>query len=90
MAVTVTNIKASQSLHAQSVIITLNATDSAQLTNINVGDKATLDSNGKIGYVCRVDKFGHSFKVNPETPIKNFASDSVPGYLAPSESITIE
>jgi hypothetical protein len=90
MAVSVTNRKTCQSLRAQSVIVTLDTSESENLKDIEIGQKATLDSNGKIGYVCRVDKFGNSFEVNPAMPVKDFASDNIAGYLMADESITIE
>ena len=85
----VTNQKASQSLRGQAVIVTLDDTDSAELANISEGDSCVNDSSGKTGTIYSVDTKGHSFKISPIQPDRDFASASVYGYLAVNETITI-
>lgn len=82
----VTNRKASQSLPGQSVLVTLDSTDSAELENFSEGMLVTHDSSGKTGTIHRVDSFGHSFSVNPIQPDRTFG---VYGYLAASDTVTV-
>ncbi len=89
MAIQVTNRKASQSLQGEAVLVTLNASDAAQLENLAEGMLCTNDSSSKTGTINRVDYFGNSFSINPIQPDKDFASLNVYGYLANSETITI-
>jgi hypothetical protein len=84
---TVTNRRASQALNGQSVFVLLNAADSAQLANMTIGQAATFD--GKTGYICSIDLYGHSFKINPAQLNKNLSSTGVLGYLASGEVITL-
>ncbi len=85
---TVINQKASQSLRGESVIVTLDATDSLQLPNLNIGDQVLLD-NGKVGIIKFVDTFGHSFKIGPLQPDMNLSTISnINGYLEEGEPIT--
>lgn len=89
MAISVTNQKAYQSLNGQAVLVTLNGTDSAQLSNISEGQLCTNASSNKTGLVHRVDTYGTSFWINPIQPDKNFASAGIYGYLAAGETINI-
>lgn len=89
MAIQVTNQKASQSLMGQSVLVTLDSTDSAQLVNLSEGMICTNQSSNKTGTINRVDYYGNSFTINPIQPDKNFASLNTYGYLAASETISI-
>ena len=90
MATIVTARRASQALDGQSVVIQLDATDSAKLADLTIGQRGTLSSNSKEGHICSIDEFGHSFKMNPEQLNQNLASASTPGYLANSEIITLD
>lgn len=81
------NIKASQALRGQGVLVTLSATDSAQLENFEKGMLCTHDQTGRKGTIHRVDYFGHSFSVNPIQPDREFG---IYGYLAANQGITID
>jgi hypothetical protein len=85
---TVTNRKASQALPGQSVTVTLDNTDSAVLDEIIVGRQCTI-AGGKIGYVDRVDLYGHSFSIAPDMPQNGFHTQNTPGYLAVSTEVFV-
>lgn len=82
----VTNRKASQSLMGTSVLVTLDSTDAAYLSNFSEGDLVTNDGNNKTGTINRVDYEGISFTVNPIQPDKDFGTY---GYLAASQTVTV-
>lgn len=84
---TVTAQRASQALNGQSVVVRLNASDSAQLANMSLNQACTFD--GKTGYICRIDLYGHSFMMKPAQMNMNLSSSGVPGYLASGEVITL-
>lgn len=86
MSIQVTNRKASQSLRGTSVLVTLDATDSAQLANFSKGQLVTNDGNSKTGLINSVDYDGTSFTVNPIQPDRDFGTY---GYLAASQTVTI-
>lgn len=89
MATVVTNRKASQALRGETVKVTLDATDSAQLANMSIGQVATVDSSNNVGYVSRIDLYGHSFQVTPNMPNSYLESTSQKGYLINSEIIIL-
>lgn len=89
MAISVTNQKKSQSLQGQAVLVTLDATDAAQLANISEGDLCTVSSSNKTGLVNSVDVFGNSFTISPIQPDKTLESSGIYGYLNSGESISI-
>lgn len=82
----VTNQKSSQSLMGTSVLVTLDSTDAAQLSNFSEGDLVTNDGNSKTGLINRVDYEGNSFSVNPIQPDRDFG---VYGYLAAAQTVTV-
>lgn len=88
---TVTNQRASQALDGQSTMVLLNASDSAQLANMTIGQHCTFgaDITLKTGLICSIDLYGHSFKMNPTQLNFNLASNDTPGYLAEGETITL-
>jgi hypothetical protein len=88
MATNFTNRKASQALDGQTVIVTLNSSDSANLGLVEEGMLAT-HSNGKTGTVRRVDYEGHQFQVEPIQPNMNFSSVSTYGYLAVGDVVSV-
>jgi hypothetical protein len=87
--VTVTNRKASQALRGEDVVVTLDATDQANLSSILPGQACSISGVAVYGTVARVDTYGISFEVSPLQPNLDFASTSQPGYLASSASIII-
>lgn len=93
MAQTVTNIKASQALRGQAVLVTLTA-DEAQdfMGSFSAGMLCTVQSSGQTGTIRRVDYNGVSFLVDPIQPNTTFASagEGVYGYLAVSEGIDVD
>lgn len=89
MSVSVTNRKASQSLNGQAVLVTLDASDSSNLSDFSEGQLCTVTSSGDTGTIARVDTYGHSFLVNPIQMDKVFASTGTYGYLAVGETVTV-
>jgi len=88
MSIIVTNIKPSQALHGQAVLVTLSSAESASaLPNIQEGMLCEIISNGNLGIVNRVDFYGRSFEVVPLQ--LNFSFESEPGYLDSGVSINI-
>lgn len=87
MAIQVTNRKASQSLKGTAVLVTLDATDSAQLENFSEGQLVTADATGRTGNIHSVDYPGHSFLVSPIQPDKEFG---IYGYLAADATVTVD
>lgn len=83
------NRKASQALRGETVIVTVDSTDQANLHLISKGQLATLSSNSKTGTVGRVDYFGNSFQVTPIQPDRDLSSVTPYGYLANGETITV-
>lgn len=87
---TATNRVASSALRGESVIVTLDSTETlSKLPNVTVGQQATLGSSSLVGYVESVDTYGNSFKIATKTPATNLASSSTPGVLAVDEVITL-
>lgn len=90
MPINATNIRASQALRGEGVQITLSAAESLSvLPTLTVGDKCTISSSSKIGYINRIDTYGKSFLVEPESPAKRFDS-TTNGILAVNELITVD
>lgn len=87
MSTQVTNIKASQSLKGQAVLVTLSGSESAELANFSQGMLVTADATGRTGTIHRVDTYGHSFLVNPIQPDKEFG---IYGYLAANATVTVD
>lgn len=90
MPINCTNIKASQALRGEAATVTLSAAESLSvLPTLAVGDKCTISSNSKIGYISFIDTYGHSFIVAPESPATRFDS-TTNGILAVNELITVD
>ena len=87
--VTVTNRKASQALRGEDVVVTLDATDQANLSSILPGQECSISGVAVYGTIARVDSYGISFEVSPLQPNLDFASPTKPGFLAASETIVI-
>ena len=86
---TATNRLASPALRGGSVLITLDSTETVtKLPSVTIGQKATVGSTSKTGYVSSVDYYGHSFEVTPGNPDLRFDSTAT-GYLSVSEVITL-
>lgn len=83
----VTNRKESQALRGEAVVVTLDATDSENLSSLSEGLACVNDTSNAAGTISRVDYFGSSFRISPDMPSENFATES--GYLADDETITI-
>lgn len=86
MSTQVTNVKASQALRGQAVLVTVSAGEQAQLANFSEGMLCTHDQSGKTGTIHRVDYKGISFLVNPIQPNTEFG---VYGYLPVSAIVTV-
>ena len=89
MSISVTNQKASQALRGEDVVVTLDATDQANLSSILPGQACSISGVAVYGTVARVDNYGISFEVSPLQPNLDFASPAKPGFLATSETIVI-
>jgi hypothetical protein len=87
MSFTVTNQRSSQAERGQSVTIFLNAADSAQLSNMTLGEKCTVSTN--TGYIDFIDLYGHQFRVKPDMPTNSFIGVANLSYLASGTSITV-
>ena len=87
---TVTNRKYSQALKGQNVIVTLNGSDATNyLADLTLGQKCTLGSSGKVGYISEIDLYGTTFKIVPANMGETMASTTPKGYLAVNETINI-
>lgn len=86
MSTNYTNRKASQALRGQGVLVTLDATDSANLDLLAEGQICFANSIGVYGTINRVDYYGHSFSVNPIQPDREFG---VYGYLPVNEIVNV-
>jgi len=85
-----TNQKDAQAAKGQSVIVTLNAAEQASvLPNLTIGQKCTIASSSKIGYIDSIDYAGTSFEVQPVNMASYFDSATTPGKLLAAETITI-
>ena len=90
MALQVTNRKAAQALRGQGVRVTLDSSETInKLPLINDGDRCATVTSGVFGTIQRVDRYGNSFLVVPNTMAANFASTTPAGYLANGELINI-
>lgn len=70
-----TNQKAASAVRGQSVWITLNGPESLSvLPVLAVGQAVTNNGNSATGTIDYVDTYGHSFKVKPIQPDKQFNS----------------
>lgn len=87
---TVTNRRTVQALKGQSTWVLLNASDSGVLSGLFIGQEATVDSSSNVGYVSRIDLYGHSFQITPNMLNSFLESETVKGYLIASETITLE
>ena len=87
--VSFTNRVASQALRGQDVIVALDATDSAKLSSISVGQQASISATSIYGVVSEIDSYGHSFHVTPIQPDFSFASPTKAGYLKASETVVV-
>lgn len=85
--IVLTNQKASQSLRGQAVIVTLDDSDSAELENLEVGMVCENNSSSKTGTIQSIDLYGHSFKISPIQPDRDFATAD--GYLAANETVNV-
>lgn len=86
---TATNRIAASALRGQGAKVTLDSTETGtKLPSITIGQKATVGSSSKVGYVASVDYYGNSFVVNPRNPDLRFDS-TASGYLSVDEVITL-
>jgi hypothetical protein len=84
--ITTTNREASQALNGQAVIVTLDGTDSANLSSFDKGDRCRHEQSGIYGLIHKVDYEGTSFSVNPLQPNLAFG---IYGYLPVSATVTV-
>jgi hypothetical protein len=87
MSFNVTNQVAAPAYRGQSVLVTLNASDSAQLANMSIGKKCTVLSS--TGYIDFIDTYGHVFRVKPDMPTNSFSDIPILKYLSSGSTITI-
>ncbi len=85
----VTNQIASSALRGENPTVSLNASDAANvLPTLTVGQKCTISSSGRIGYISEIPFQGNIFLVRPVDMGARFDSTS-PSILAAAETITI-
>ena len=90
MAVVLSNTKSSQALRGQPVRVTLvNAVAIAYLPQMAVGNVCTNLSGSRTGLVSKIYSNSGSFKITPIQPNKTFESDSTPGFLSATQTISI-
>lgn len=87
MSFNVTNQRSAPAYRGTSVIITLNATDSAQLANMSIGQKCTCLAS--TGYIDFIDTYGHVFKIQPDMPTNSFNGIANLAYLLSGSTITV-
>lgn len=87
MSFNVTNQRSAPAYRGTSVIVTLNATDSAQLANMSIGQQCTVLST--TGYIDFIDLYGHTFKVKPNMPNNSFCGITTLAYLLSGSTITV-
>lgn len=84
-----TNIKAQPAFEGQSVLVSLSGAESLSvLPVLSIGDECESESSGAIGYIDYIDTYGHSFRVKPVQPDKQFNSGETTT-LAINELITV-
>lgn len=81
-----TNQVASQALRGQNVVVSLDATESADLSQLEVGMECQEDAFSTIGYIYSIDLYGHSFEVAPAQPNLVFGGE---GYLPATAIIDV-
>lgn len=70
-----TNRTACPAFAGESVWITLNHAESISVLPVLAkGQLATNNGNSAIGYIDRIDTYGHKFSVSPAAPNKKFNS----------------
>jgi hypothetical protein len=84
---TVTNRVAASALRGQSVKVTLDSTDSAQLATMVLGTVCTASGSSNTGVISSIDVYGTSFEVTPIQPNKRF-DGTAQGQLAASVTVT--
>ena len=89
MAFNCVNQKTSNALRGQSAIVTLNSSQEGLMSQLVLGQVATISSSGNTGTVSMIDLYGNTFRVAPIAPNKRFDSTSTPGFLNVTDVITI-
>lgn len=84
---TVTNQVSASALRGQSVMVTLNSADSANLQTMVLGTVCTASGSSNTGTIVAINKFNNSFEVAPINPAKRF-DGTLPGQLAASVTVT--
>jgi hypothetical protein len=88
MSFSVTNQRSAPANRGQSVLVTLNASDSAQLANMKIGQKCTVLAG--TGYIDFIDTYGHQFKVKPDMPSNSFIEYSHLAYLPSGVTVNVD
>tara|TARA_R110000868_G_scaffold355201_1_gene616607 strand:- start:240 stop:518 length:279 start_codon:yes stop_codon:yes gene_type:complete len=91
MAVVLSNTKSSQALRGQDVRVTL-ASDVAiaYLPLMTKGDVCTNLNGSRTGLINKIDLDNVYFTITPIQPNKSFESDSTPGFLSATQTISID
>lgn len=87
MAFNVTNQRTAPAYRGISVLVTLNAADSAQLANMSIGQICTTGPS--TGYIDFIDSYGHQFRIKPNMPTNSFLSIENLAYLISGGTITV-
>jgi multidrug efflux pump subunit AcrA (membrane-fusion protein) len=84
-----TNRQTAQSLHGQSVLITLDSSQSnTYLFQFSIGNSVQSDESGNLGTISFIDTKGHSFKVTPVQPDFRFEGANY-GLLNDGEAVIV-
>ena len=87
MATVVTNQIAAPALRGQSVKVTLDAADSANLATMLLGATCTASGSSNTGTIVSIDRLGNSFQITPISPALRFDGTAV-GQLAAAVTVT--
>jgi hypothetical protein len=87
MATIFTNQVIASALKGQCVVVSLNATDTAKIPNIKVG-QSVVSSGANPCEVAEIFLGGNTFLVRPLNLAARFDSATTPGQLAVGETIT--
>lgn len=79
------NQKAQPAYKGQGVLVT----SASSIAGVAVGQVCELDSNGKKGTVEWVDNINNQFKIVPQYPYSNLATNGSPAIFAIGEDVIV-
>lgn len=87
MSITIINTKAQPALKGQGVLVT--AEDNTNFNELSVNQVCTLDSNGKRGTISWIDDFSALFRIMPQYPYTDLASNGYADVFSATEEIIV-